>query len=406
MPPTISDILGPPDRPHPLARSALVGRLNGWLEAAWRRGALSRPSLDPAALWAKAEKKVAARGQEDGRTAEDAADFRLRLERLCTALESEAALNPLGRAMAHGQLVRVIGQRLRLGKLWADRPELSATPCAPPILVVGQMRAGTTRIHRLLSADPAFAATRFCDSWYPVPQRRDFRPAWSALSLFLGRRLNPWLDTIHPFGTTRPDEELGWLAAALDHSAYEAQWRIPAFTAWSEARDAAPVYREFARILSTDAAHHGNTARPRVMKTPQFAEDMAAILAQFPTARVVVARRDVADVAASSASLVANQMAIQTDDADLAWIEGECARKVALRASRMEGALARFGGPVAEIDFTALDSGWEGEMERVYAALGLNFTPAARAAMAQEQEKAARSPHHAHSQTYRSFARA
>jgi hypothetical protein len=338
------------------------------------------------------------------------ADFRLRLDRVCEALASEAALSPLGRTIAHGQLVRVIRQRLHLGALWQTRPELLAMPLAPPILVVGQMRGGTTRVHRLLAADPAHAATRFCDSWHPLPPRSalaaDLRPFWSGLMLGFARRLDPWLETIHPFGTTRPDEELGWLTAALSPCAYEAQWRIPSFTRWSERRDPAPVYREFARILATDAAHRRNADLPRVMKVPQFAEDLPALLAQFPQARVVVARRDVEDVVNSATSLVANQMAMQSNDADLGWIEVECRRKVALREERISSALADFEGPLAEVEFAALDADWESAVAGIYRQLNLALTPSALAAMQAEQNSAAHSPHRAHAQIYRRFARA
>jgi len=395
-------------RPHPLARGPLVDKLDRLLGRLWAKGLCQRPSLDPVQLWAKALRQAPATGEAGGRTDTEVADFRQRLERLCASLEDEADLTDLGRTIAHGQLVRVLRQRLQVGALWHDRPDLPATPLAPPIIVVGQMRGGTTRIHRLLAADPAHAATRFCDSWHAVPPRAgrpDLRPLWSALTLVLARRLDPWLDTIHPFGATRPDEELGWLAAALDHCAYEAQWRIPGYSLWSEARDPAPVYAEFARILATDAASRGNADRPRVLKVPQFAEDLPALLARFPQARVVVARRDQEDVVASAVSLVANQRAMQSATAELGCIEAECRRKVALREVRMAQALAGYTGPVAEVDFAALDSDWEGEITRAYDALGLPLTPAALAAMRAEQGRAARQPHHAHKAAYRRFSR-
>jgi len=396
----------PPPRPCPLARAPLVDRLNGWLETAWARGWSSYPSLDPEVLLAKGATGFDPADEAGGRSGEDAADFRLRMEKLCSALTSQARLNPLGRTIAHGQLARVVRQRFALGRMWRDRPEVLETPLAPPIVVVGQMRSGTTRIHRLLAADPAHAATRFCDSWHPVPARPDLRPVWSAAMLAFGRCLNPWLDTIHPFGAARADEELGWLAAALDHCAYEAQWHVPSFTAFSEGRDPAPVYREFARILQTDAAHHHNAPRPRVLKCPQFSEDLPTLLRQFPGARIVVTQRDAADVAKSAVSLVANQMTIQSDQVDLQWIEQECERKLALRAARCEGALAGFEGPLARVDFLALNADPMSEIERVYSALGLVLSPAARAGMLAEVAATAGAAHESHASTYRAFAKA
>lgn len=392
-----------PPRTHPLERSPRVDRLNDWLTTAWDKGLSSYPSLDPQELLAKGACDYKPNDLASGRSAEDAADFVLRLERLCEALVTEADLNPLGRTIAHGQLVRVIRQRHGLGALWARRPELLETELAPPIIVVGQMRAGTTRIHRLLAADPRHAATRFCDSWHPVPEKLDMRPIWSGIALAMGRTINPWLDAIHPFSAAHPDEELGWLAAALNHAAYEAQWRIPGYSEWSEARDPAPVYHEYARILRTDAAHAGNADRVRVMKVPQFSEDLPALLAQFPDARLVVARRCNEEVWRSAVSLVANQMAIQSDTADLEWIEREWRRKLALRQARLEQALAGFAGPVAELDFDALNADWESAVERAYAALGIELTSAARVAMKAQMRGSAEGAHVAHSAQLKAF---
>lgn len=365
---------------------------------------LSRPTLDPDALFEKAFKDAPVGGEQGLREDSDVADFRLRLSTLCESLEAEAKLNALGVTIAHGQLVRVIRQRLELGALWNDQPHLATGPLAPPIIVVGQMRSGTTRLHRLLAADPQFTSTRFCDSWLPVPRRPDTRPAWSALSLLFARKLDPWLDSIHPFGVTRPDEELGWLACALNHGTYEAQWRVPAFTAFSESRDPAPVYREFARILSTDAHNHSNSDRPRVLKVPQFAEDLPALLTQFPDARVVLTKRCDQQTASSAASLVANQMTIQSDEVDMDWIETEMARKIALRQSRMDAAIANFTGPKTIVDFDALGEDWEGVIGQCYGDLGILLPASSLAAMQGEHDRSAVSAHHAHAKQYRAFA--
>jgi hypothetical protein len=293
-------------RYHPLDRSQNVEHACGLLEKAWRAGIANRPSLEPATLWAKASRRLSVDGEHFGRSQAEVADFRLRLEKLSAVLQSEARLNALGLTLAHGQLVRAIRQRLRLGLYWQRLPHVLTTDVAPPIFVIGHMRGGTTRVHRLLAADPAFAFTRFCDSWNPVPEWPDRRRLRTAVGLAAARAADPWLDSIHPFGAARADGELGWLACALHPAAYEAQWHIPSFAAFSEERDATPIYREFVRLFRTDAFVRGNAARPRVMKVPCFAEDLATLFKLFPDARLVVARRDAEDVLASTVSLIAN----------------------------------------------------------------------------------------------------
>ncbi|MEP5938506.1 MAG: sulfotransferase [Erythrobacter sp.] len=392
-----------PERPHPLARGPMVDRLARFLDRGWDKGWMPPPPAEPEELLRRASKGFAAEDESAGRSADDVADFRLRLENLCAAVQAEAQLNAVGRAFAYGLITRAIQQRFALGALWRKQPELLETEIAPPIIVVGQMRSGTTRIHRLLAADPAHSATRFCDSWHPVPEKPDFRPIRGTFKLFMARRLDPWIDTIHPFGAARADEELGWLASAFDHSAYEAQWSIPSYVAFSEARDASAIYREFARLLRTDAGQHGHGARPRVLKVPQFTEDLPALLEQFPGARLVVSRRCSEETFRSSVSLVANQMVIQSDQVDLEWIEQEWRRKIELRQARMEAALSNFNGAVATIDFDHLGADWEGEMRDLYDALGIDLSAEALTGMQAEMRKSEGGAHNSHAAQLKRF---
>lgn len=398
--------MSPPPRPHPLARSRFAKRADRAVAWSWSSGLSPKPPLDPVFIWGKGSTGFAAEDEFAGRDPDDVADFRERLAALCASLNGEAKLNALGHAAAYGQLKAAVRTRHALGRMWRERPELARTPIAPPIIIVGQMRSGTTRLHRLLAADPRHSGTRLCNSFEPVPRKPDIRALRCALGLALARRVNPWLDTQHPFGATRVDEELGWLAATLNPCAYEVQWRIPSFVAWSEARDPAPVYRELARVLRSDAAMMGNTDRPRVLKCPQYAEDLSALLAQFPDASVVVTRRDSREILASTISVVANPLASQSDHASLPEIEREWERKLALRDKRIAQALAGFSGPLAHVEFADLNRDWRDEMARVYAALGLDLSPTALAAMASEQAKAEGAAHRLHAGTYREFGRA
>lgn len=382
-------------RTHLLERTRLANLADKAMEISWR-GPNRKPPLDPEFLWTKGSRGFCEADETSCRPVEDVADFRERLDRLCSSLNREALLNSLGHAMAYGQLKAAIRNRHALGALWCKEPGLPATEIAPPIIVVGQMRSGTTRVHRLLAADPRHAGTRFCDSLDPVPRSPDTRPFKGALTLAIARRINPWIDLHHPFGPTRADEEIGWLSAALSPCAFEAQWHIPSFVRFSEARNAAPIYREMGRVQRTDAARKGNAALTRVLKCPQYAEDLPALLAEFPDARLVVTRRETKPVLSSAISVISSQRASQSDNASLEEIECEWERKIALRDARMESALANFTGPLAEVDFDDLDRDWEGQVAEIYRALDLGLTVEARAAMHREQRRAASSGHKHH----------
>ena len=398
----------PPVRDHPLARGKLAQRANDFLGKAWSKGWLPPPDLDPQALWALAAKPHGAQAraaEHGGRSEHDVADFRERFARLIAAVEAEAGLNPLGRTMAWGQLSRVVKNRLALGALWNAQPQLLETPLAPPIIVIGHMRSGTTRIHKLLAADPAFSHTRYCDAYHPVPARFGLNRLVSAVELAMLGALNPWMQSIHPMAPAAVEEELAWISAALHHSIYESQWHIPDYSAWSEARDPAPIYRELRRMLQTDAATRGIAEKPRVMKVPAFAEDLGALLATFPDARLVLATREHEAVLKSAVSLAANQMAVQSDTCDMAAIEARWRHKIALREERIAEALAGWQGPVARLHFDEINADWEGAIRRCYADLGLALTPAALAAMRAVMAASEGGHHHAHREQLARFAK-
>lgn len=396
-----------PTRDHLLARGPLATRANAFLGKAWERGWLPPPELDPQALWALAAKPHGPRAEaaeHGGRSEEDVADFRERLARLIASLDAQADLNPLGRAMAWGQLSRMVKNRLAFGALWLERPELLETPLAPPIIVIGHMRSGTTRIHTLLAADPALSHTRYCDAYHPVPSRLGINRVKAAMELAMLGLLNPWMQSIHPMAPAKVEEELAWISAALHHSIYESQWHIPAYSAWSEARDPAPVYREFARILKTDAAHRSLADRPRVLKVPAFAEDLATLLALFPDARLVIAEREREAVLKSAISLAANQMAMQSDSCCLEAIEARWRHKIALREARMAEALVGWQGLVARACFDALNADWETAIAGIYVDLGLALTAQARAAMHKVMAASEDGHHRAHAEQLARFA--
>ncbi|MCZ8136128.1 MAG: sulfotransferase [Porphyrobacter sp.] len=398
-----------PVRTHPLARGALAQRTSDFLGRAWDKGWLPPPDLDPQALWTFAAKPFGAQAEaaeHGGRSPEDVADFRERFTRIIAAVEAEADLNPLGRTMAWGQLSRLVKNRLALGALWDAQSALLDTYLAPPIIVIGHMRSGTTRIHKLLAADPAFSHTRYCDAYHPVPSRLGLNRLASAFELAMLGLLNPWMQSIHPMAPTAVEEELAWISAALHHSIYESQWHIPSYSAWSEARDPAPIYRELKRILQTDATTRDLADKPRVMKVPAFAEDLDTILALFPDARLVLAEREHEAVLRSAVSLAANQMAVQSDACDLATIEARWRHKIALRDARIAAALEGWQGPVARASFDELNADWEGAIGRVYADLGLTLTPQALAAMRRTMAASEGGHHHAHREQLARFAKA
>lgn len=354
------------DRPNPLPN---VARANRALSAVWRSGLLPRPILDASHF-----EKVALRGAPIRALGADTG-WREALQRLVEALRHEAELNPLGLAMSHGQVVMALRARMRAVRLWRRHPEILERPIVAPIIVLGQMRSGTTRLQRLLACDGRLAHTRMHESMTPVPQRG--RRLRARVGLAMLRRLNPEIARIHPTAPSDPEEEFGLFSFSFGSAQFEAQWRVPSFSRWWEAADRGVMYAEFKSLLQTVGWARGEaTDRPWILKAPQFLQDLPAVLGAFPDARLLCLERDLTQVVPSSASLVWNQMRIQSDDIDPHWVGREWLRKTRQREEMTQNTVAaRPSLPRLHVGFEAMNRDWQAEMARIYDFLGLELTP-------------------------------
>lgn len=371
------------------ARSRLT-TINAALELAWNKQWLSRPPLEPQLLLQRAQHKTALSdfGPDNG--------WRRRLDLLTNALDREASLTPLGQTIAHGQLVSALANRLRATALWKRYPAILEQPLRAPIIIVGQMRSGSTRMQRLLACDPRLTFTRFYEGWNPLPSvalggRFDDRRLRGWMALRFAHALNPQFKVVHPTRTNVADEEIGLHNVSVFGSAFEAQWRVPSFAADGEVSDTQEIYWEFKRLLQTILWLRREPAgRPYVMKVPQFTQDLASVLSVFPDARLVCLQRNHADVIASSASLVHNQMALQSSHVDPHWIGREWLNKVALRHRRTQAVCAATYVPQADVSFSAMQEDWRPEIYKVYRMLGLPLLPHVKARMQRYLDQAAR----------------
>ncbi|MFN3591524.1 MAG: sulfotransferase family protein [Thermaurantiacus sp.] len=387
--------LAPPPRPR-LYRPAM-----GAMETLWKRQILPYPDLDFARIVADAERQT---GLSDHG---NRAFFDRQLSVLLPALREEARLNTLGDLFAHGNLLKLVMERLRAVDLLKRHPEIRRIALAPPVIVVGPMRSGTTRLQRLLASVPGFTALRLYEVVFPVPGRREFaaraagRPdpriaATDRMYRFLWW-LNPANRWIHPTGPMEVDEELAMLEQSCAGSQVEAQRRVPSFARHCEATDQSESWRYLRDLLKLRTWFTGtDPSLPFVLKTPQSMQDLDAIHATFPDAHYVFIHRDPVSVVASAASLAWNQMVIQSDDVDARWVGQEWLWKTEHRIGVTARARERIA-PDRQMDvtFEEMNADWRGVMRRVLGVLGREVTPNAEAGMAAYMARAAREHGHA-----------
>ena len=125
---------------------------------------LGQPSLDPADL-------VEAARRAEGLTDLGRPDPRPALGHLCNALVREADLHPIGRWIQRFRIIGQLRNRLRATVRLRDDPAILDRQPAPPLVITGLPRTGTTFLHRLLAADPGTRALRSWEGLNPLPFR-------------------------------------------------------------------------------------------------------------------------------------------------------------------------------------------------------------------------------------------
>lgn len=358
-------------------RSRLVEAANRTLPIFWKARFLKSPELEAQAICDRVQREAGL---------DDFGDdwFRQPLSVLIKALDEEAELNPFGRLAAVVQFRKVLKDRLYAQHWFSAHPKIEKRSLKSPVIVVGPMRSGTTRLHRLLAADERFAHMRFFETVCPVPppsfRSRGPDRRWLTAAFALGtvHRLNPNMGAIHPTAPLEPEEELGLLVSSIWGMKHEAQWHVPSYGRWSEQQDATPAYEHMARLLRLIGWARGDDdTRPWVLKTPQHMLDLPALLRVFPDARIIFTHREPQAVVGSSCSLVWNQMIIHSNRVDALKIGQEWMRKTELQIARMRK--ARMQIPESQridVRFEDMERDWKGVMQRIYRFLDMDMEPA------------------------------
>jgi hypothetical protein len=385
------------DRPLiPPRRTRFIDMMNRGMALGRKIGLADKPVLEKEFLFEKAQAFTGLSDFGDPW-------FERPLDILLHAIRTEARLNEAGEWTAMKQIVKILADRLWAEQWFERHPEILVRPLPHPVIVVGPMRSGTTRMHRLLAADHRFTHMRSFETISPVPRPGfvhggpDFRVTLAARIARLARLANPRTLTIHPTGPMEAEEELGLLVNSFWSTKHDAMWWVPSYSRWSEGQDPTPAYLQMARLLKLIGwSQQASSLRPWVLKTPQHMFDLPVLMKLFPDARLIFTHRDPLAVVGSAASLAWNQTIIYSDHADAKAIGAEWLRKTRLQIERMHAARATI--PVErqiDVHYEEMERDWRSAMARVYGFLGLDIAPVLPAMEAYQLRAAAlkRRPH-------------
>jgi hypothetical protein len=360
-----------------------IRAINGLMRAVQPLG---RARLDAEGLLADAQRATGLADFGDPR-------FREALQRLCLALEQQADMNPLGRWLTRVSMLRLLKHRLWAEQLFKQHPEILQREIKAPVVIVGLARSGTTRLHRLLAADPGFLHLSSWESVNPVPwpgsfaarERGEPDPRIASIEgalkavLYLG----PQIAAVHPLQAHAAEEELGLLQHAFSSQLFEIMAPIPAFAEWLAANDQTYAYEYMARLLRLVSWWRGDDpAGTWVLKTPQHMQDLDALLNVFPDARLLCPHRDPVKVVGSVCSTAWNALVRDSDVLDPHWVGADWLQKTERMLRKTDAIRAGLpAGQQLDILYENISRDWRGEMQRIYDFLGRDLSPQALTGM-------------------------
>lgn len=313
-------------------------------------------------------------------------DYRERLDVYLAALVGLDDLHDCGRVNFFSQLSQWLKNRLLLTDLLRRHPEIHDIELAPPVIIAGLPRTGTTHLHNMLAAGPTFRTMPYWESAepFPLPAERDIAPdprvsrmemAVSMLDLLL-----PHFRAMHEMTSEHVHEEIQLLANDFSTMLMETLAHVPAWRDYYLAHDQAPHYEYLRTQLKAMQFLRGG--RRWLLKSPQHLEQLPVLQRVFPGAVVVYTHRDPVPVAISMIAMVVYtarmySAAPPVRDIAAAW---------ASRLELMLTALVRDRdviGPDQSLDvhFDTFMADERGVAERIYALAGEPMTDEARAAI-------------------------
>ncbi len=315
-------------------------------------------------------------------------DYQERLDVLLAALRDVPGLTPAGRLGYHSQVLQLLKNRLLLTDLLARRPSIRDVELAPPIIIAGLPRTGTTHLHNLLAADPAFRTLPYWESLEPFPLAAeagiepDPRRARTDAAVWFMYEAMPLFPLMHEMSTDHVHEEIALLAIDFSTMFFETLGLVPGWAAYYRAHDQTPHYR-FLRLTLQALQHLRGGGGRWLLKSPQHLEQLPVLAEVFPGATVVLTHRDPAAVVVSLATMIAYTARMHADRVDPARI----GRYWADRVEAMLGACTRDRDALAadrslDVRFDDFMADDLATCRRVYELAGQPRSPDADAALA------------------------
>lgn len=307
---------------------------------------------------------------------------------LLDAVEAEGKLNPFGRFIAKTRTLGSLKNRLWANACFEAHPEIRQRKIVAPIIIVGPHRSGTTRMQRMLAADPRLQYLKTWEGINPAP-RLDWPELGRAAryeearQTIAGRQLAYPGATAHPMDADWPEEEMLLLNHSFCSFSALGLYNVPSYYQWFLDADKTAAYRTMADMMKLISWSRGDPENKRwILKNPQHMLDLDVLLKTFPDAKLVFTHRDPLKTVGSVMSLMW-YFAVQHTDipcrAQIRDVWMDFCEQMARRCIQVRETI-----PVSQqldVYYEDMNRDWRSVMRSVYDFAGMEFTAEAEEAL-------------------------
>ena len=235
-------------------------------------------------------------------------DYRERLDIYLGSLADLDDMHDPGRVNFFSQLSQWLKNRLLLTDLLRRHPEIEDIELAPPVVIAGLPRTGTTHLHNMLAAGPTFRTMQYWESVepFPLPAEVDVEPdprrARMELAVSMMDLLIPHFRSMHEMTTDHVHEEIQLLANDFSTMLMETLAHVPVWRDHYLQSDQTPHYEYLRTQLKAMQFLRGG--HRWLLKSPQHLEQLPVLDTVFPGVVVVCTHRDPVPVVVSMLAMV------------------------------------------------------------------------------------------------------
>jgi hypothetical protein len=301
------------------------------------------------------------------------------LEKLLRSVNEEADLHPVGRFITRQRFISLLSIRLRAEYFFRRYPEILEQPLYPAWIIIGLQRTGTTKLQRMLAADPDH---RVIPSWEvinPIPltlneNEKDKRISVARTSVRALKLMSPGFFAIHPIDIHEPEEDILLLDVSFLSTTPEAMMHVPSYADWLEKTDQSAAYAYAVKLLKF--LQWKKPAKRWVLKTPHHLEFPDLIEKHFGEVHFLWPHRRIYESVPSFLSMVTYNHMIFSNHVDEKRIAAHWVRKTGYMLDKALDYRAKDNNPgrFTDIYYDDMVRNSEKELSRIYSLNG-GLTP-------------------------------